>query len=64
MKKSEPDISPFVVAGVVILAWVYLREDPQCDRGCQNRLDHLLLHVLPLLFKKGFGPTDIIGLIG
>ena len=59
MKKA--DYTPLIAVGALI-AWAILREDPQCDWGCKNRLDHLLLHVLPLLFKRNFGPTDLIGL--
>jgi hypothetical protein len=62
MKQPEFDVTPLVAAGIAILLWAYLREDPQCDRGCKNRLDHLLLHVLPLLLNnRGLGPTDLIG---
>ena len=63
MSQRGPDTTPLVVlgVGVTILLWAYLRENPQCDRGCQNRLDHLLLHVLPLLLNRGLGPTDLIG---
>ena len=54
-------VSPAVVAGAILL-WAYLRQDPRCDRGCRNRLDHLLLHVLPLLLNnRGFGPIDFVG---
>ena len=62
MKQRGPSITPPILALVALGLWAYLREDPQCDQGCKNRLDHLLLHVLPLLFKKNLGPTDLIGL--
>ncbi len=61
MKQADHNL--LIFATIALVGWAYLREDPQCDQGCRNRLDHLLLHVLPLLFKKSLGPTDLLGLV-
>ena len=63
MKQHKFDITPhLILAGVALVGWAYLREDPQCDQGCKTRLDHLLQHALPLLLKGNPQPVDLIAL--